>query len=560
MTSSKGAWNISDCRLVAIPQVQQRKCTSYQGLTPCVTCRRHHSKEQCRFQNLRSFMVIEGKIGDMSFHSSEDNLPIEYATSWNIPTDRVRIAQMKRGLAPALLAIMRRERAHLDNNPIRRPMDMSVRMNCDLCTTSIFSASWLCRNCGRDICNSCLDQLRTAQDLEVRKQLLMENPNFDQCSFGVFHEALDFIALTRLRRAEIESSILQMEGLTAPVARLPQTYTPIGVVDNGLPIHLIQRVANRELTEDIFHRLWAQGEPILVTQAKTEFKLPWNPKYFIRNYGTDQCTVVNCHTDVEKKMTVTKFFKTFGKYTAKRECLKLKDWPPSSDFSVMFPPLYRDFEKGVPVAHHVRTDGIANVAAYFPRNGIAPDLGPKMYNAHGNISGRTVASTRLHMDMADALNILMHAEVLPNGKPGGATWDIFRAEDAQQIRHFLRSEFPNRQVDDPIHGQEVFITDELLLRMHQTCGVKSYRVHQKVGEAIMIPAGCAHQVRNLSDCIKVAVDFVSIANIQRCDNLTEEFRAVNNGGKPWKADVLQLKSLLWFAWATLCHQENTNPF
>jgi lysine-specific demethylase 3 len=118
-----------------------------------------------------------------------------------------------------------------------------------------------------------------------------------------------------------------------------------------------------------------------------------------------------------------------------------------------------------------------------------------MYNAHGNINDAATASTQLHMDMADALNILMHAEPLPDGKPGGTAWDLFRAQDSDTIRQFLRTQFPERQVDDPIHGQEIFITDELRLKLWQTHGVKGYRVYQRVGEAVMIPAGCAHQVR-----------------------------------------------------------------
>ncbi|KAJ6617783.1 hypothetical protein B0H10DRAFT_2218332 [Mycena sp. CBHHK59/15] len=64
------------------------------------------------------------------------------------------------------------------------------------------------------------------------------------------------------------------------------------------------------------------------------------------------------------------------------------------------------------------------------------------------------------------------------------------------------------------------------------------------------------QVRNLSDCIKVAIDFVSVDNIECCEKLMQEFWGINDRGKPWKVDVLQLRSLLWFAWATCCHEED----
>ncbi|KAJ6597834.1 hypothetical protein B0H10DRAFT_2325589 [Mycena sp. CBHHK59/15] len=86
--------------------------------------------------------------------------------------------------------------------------------------------------------------------------------------------------------------------------------------------------------------------------------------------------------------------------------------------------------------------------------------------------------------------------------------------------------------------------------------LKGYRVYQRVGEAVMIPVGCAHQVQNLSDCIKVAIDFTSVDNIECCEKLTQEFRGINDGGKPWKVDMLQLRSLLWFTWATCCREED----
>ena len=80
-------------------------------------------------------------------------------------------------------------------------------------------------------------------------------------------------------------------------------------------------------------------------------------------------------------------------------------------------------------------------------------------------------------------------------------------------------------------------------------GVEPWTFEQNLGEAVFIPAGCPHQVRNLKvlirlsslyvliqlclwylivvfpqSCTKVAVDFVSPENIKECLRLTEEFR------------------------------------
>ncbi len=54
--------------------------------------------------------------------------------------------------------------------------------------------------------------------------------------------------------------------------------------------------------------------------------------------------------------------------------------------------------------------------------------------------------------------------------------------------------------------------------------------------------------------MKVAIDFVSPENIDRCEKLTKEFREQNQR-KAWKEDVLQLRTMMWFAWQSCSHRE-----
>lgn len=58
----------------------------------------------------------------------------------------------------------------------------------------------------------------------------------------------------------------------------------------------------------------------------------------------------------------------------------------------------------------------------------------------------------------------------------------------------------------------------------------------------------------MADCIKIAIDFVSPENIDRCEKLTKEFREQNQR-KAWKEDVLQLRTMMWFAWQSCCQRE-----
>ena len=61
---------------------------------------------------------------------------------------------------------------------------------------------------------------------------------------------------------------------------------------------------------------------------------------------------------------------------------------------------------------------------------------------------------------------------------------------------------------------------------------------------------------NLADCIKVAIDYVSPENIEACKKLTNEFRN-QNIRKAWKDDVLQLRSMMWWAWQSCKKMESS---
>lgn len=336
----------------------------------------------------------------------------------------------------------------------------------------------------------------------------------------------------------------------ATPAYVPPSLPPITA---SVPYHQIKRYTYGEVTTGdsiaVFAPIWQRGDPIVVTGCLEHFKIAWTPEYFVKNYGEQTCLIIECQTDSNKRVTVGQFFDMFGNYGGRSECWKLKDWPPSTDFKTAFPELYKDFSETVPAPDYVRRDGVGNVGSHFPSNTIAPDLGPKMYNAlASNLSEGSKGTTKLHMDMADAVNIMTYTELCPDGTPGCAAWDLFRACDSGNIRQFLKQKFPKQSaVTDPIHSQQYYLDEVLRKELYDQYGVMSYRVYQRPGEAVFIPAGCAHQVANLADCVKVAIDFVSVENIGRCEGLTREFRELNQR-LAWKEDVLQLRSMMWFAW------------
>ncbi|XP_054778587.1 lysine-specific demethylase JMJ29-like isoform X2 [Prosopis cineraria] len=290
------------------------------------------------------------------------------------------------------------------------------------------------------------------------------------------------------------------------------------------------------------------------------------------------------------------------------EMLKLKDWPPSDKFEDLLPRHCDEFIRSLPFQEY--TDprvGMLNLAVKLPMHVLKPDMGPKTYIAYGikEELGRGDSVTKLHCDMSDAVNILTHtAEVKLNDEqclsilklkkahkvqdekekccgeingnispndvaegvafvttenetrePGAALWDIFRREDTKKLETYLRKhsrEFrhtycsPVKQVFHPIHDQCFYLTMEHKKKLKEEFGVEPWTFEQKLGEAVFIPAGCPHQVRNLMSCTKVAVDFVSPENLRECLALTNQFRLLPKNHRA-REDKLEIKKMIVYA-------------
>ncbi|KAL0419305.1 UNVERIFIED_CONTAM: Lysine-specific demethylase [Sesamum radiatum] len=175
----------------------------------------------------------------------------------------------------------------------------------------------------------------------------------------------------------------------------------------------------------------------------------------------------------------------------------------------------------------------------------------KLSNALNGKSTHIATGSQKLREVRDSEEINIGAE--KDTVEGGAVWDIFRREDVCKLEEYLRrhhKEFrhihgcPVEQVVHPIHDQSLYLTSYHKAKLKEEFGVEPWTFVQKLGEAVFIPAGCPHQVRNLKSCIKVALDFVSPENLGECIRLTEEFRTLPQNHRAKEDKLERFKGFL----------------
>ncbi|ORY03967.1 hypothetical protein K493DRAFT_404815 [Basidiobolus meristosporus CBS 931.73] len=311
----------------------------------------------------------------------------------------------------------------------------------------------------------------------------------------------------------------------------------------------------KNVTLENFQERWRNGETVVIRDLLDKIKLDWSPNYFIEHYGDEAADMVDCSTGYTvTSKTVGDFFRGFSDMDfrsrndeGKHLVLRIKDWPSDMDFKDKFPDHFMDFMKALPFQEYTQRKGILNLASRLPAIVVPPDLGPKMYNAYGSDDGEIgVGTTPLHLDMADAVNLMVYSINPVNEQDtqasggnsvkhhdAGAVWDIYHFQDLPKIREFLRdyADQMGHSVDDPIHDQVFYLNETLRQQLFSQYGVRGWRVYQNPGDAVFIPAG-------------LAMDFVSPENVSRCAELTKEFRLLSQGHRR-RQDLLQLESILY---------------
>ncbi|KAH9284951.1 Lysine-specific demethylase 3A-A [Echinococcus granulosus] len=179
------------------------------------------------------------------------------------------------------------------------------------------------------------------------------------------------------------------------------------------------------------------------------------------------------------------------------------------------------------------------------------------------------------VDVAEVFLTKEHTNVSSARGLPGAVWHIFKPCDTPVLREYLTkvhklSSGPAHRggsggggdagsaknssaagahgntVGDVIHDQRIYLSEEQLEDLKVETGIKPYTVLQFPGDAVFIPSGSVHQVRNLANCINVSSDFISPEHILQCLELTEEFRRLPRN-HPSHEDKLQVKNMIYHA-------------
>ncbi|XP_023930882.1 lysine-specific demethylase 3A-like isoform X2 [Lingula anatina] len=338
----------------------------------------------------------------------------------------------------------------------------------------------------------------------------------------------------------------------------------------------------------LFQDQWRLGLPVMVSGLEKLLNMDlWKPETFAKEFGHLENDLVNCLTGV---VIVGQKMKAFWEgFEVCRERLlddddepmvmKLKDWPPGEDFSDLLPTRFQDLMQALPVPEYTHRTGRLNLASRLPDFFVRPDLGPKMYNAYGLAHKTETGTTNLHLDVSDAVNVMMYVGIPVDDKEEyerairaineagadlltkrrvvemkekpGALWHIYDAQDADKIRDFLNkvAKETGEAIEpdhDPIHDQSWYLNKELRERLLKEYGVQGHCIVQCLGDAIFIPGGAPHQVQNLHSCIKVAEDFVSPEHLNHCFKLTQEFRHLSDTHSNHE-DKLQVKNIIFHA-------------
>lgn len=266
----------------------------------------------------------------------------------------------------------------------------------------------------------------------LRDFILEENCEFDNsngelqpaASCKTLDDVLQRVANGRLSHV-VQKSFVSQNTAGSSVTQdpsglgLPSTENvPHVWLDHGRLLQLLEPRHPGNLRK--FQEVWQKGKPVLISNCDRHItKDLWLPETFAKEFGDMENDLVDCtHKVVLIGHKMRHFWQGFEKVSARLKdahgepmILKLKDWPPTEDFSEVLPGRFKDLLQGLPLPEYTDRTGVFNLVSRLPEYFVRPDLGPKMYNAYGSALHPMVGSTNLHLDISDAVNLILYVGI-----------------------------------------------------------------------------------------------------------------------------------------------------
>lgn len=127
--------------------------------------------------------------------------------------------------------------------------------------------------------------------------------------------------------------------------------------------------------EAIFHEQWQRGQPVLISNILDHLNQElWVPQAFSSEFGDEISDFINCmNGNTVRNREISTFWDGFENVEkrlkdneGKPMLLKLKDWPPDSDFKKIMPSRFEDIMKNLPLNNYTNRAGDLNIGTILP--------------------------------------------------------------------------------------------------------------------------------------------------------------------------------------------------
>ncbi|KAI8618371.1 hypothetical protein BC830DRAFT_1109225 [Chytriomyces sp. MP71] len=484
----------------------------------CISCERANSPKDCRFASERDMQ------GNISFGAQ---LLTENQITRPRGIERITLKDENRYIlhhaASALQPLLESTARRSPLVPAVEHFRLRIRpkvgyMQCDACEAFLDLDHMRCMDCGQDFCLDCFAEWELAcragaGELSYANEAHRARVElFRGCSRGLRHKLASFEFWTFVTPAAREHIYLHAQ--RNPMGLLEEKTSEAEAGSSDPTRILLHAGANTSETELL--KLWRHRVPIVVSGI--QFEQNWDPAVMKEVARYDD--IINTRTidgTRRSQMMFSEFVKTLPANTTKGF-----DFPAINKLENVFPAHWHEFRSKVPLRRLILRDGPLSLFSFLSNKDFMQLHGPTLFIA-GAAFSESAGTTVLHKDNAGAYNVCMYAQ--DPSKPA-AVWHLFSREDTRKIAAIYdRVDEDAYVMMDFTHYLDAAAL-EMLEREH---GVRPFVLEQKVGDMILIPAGCAHQVRNLQLCVKISQDVITAECLMEAIATDAEFRFLPPG-------------------------------